>query len=196
MNADRVRRRSPFVLSGVGALLFATAIAHHVREILVSNGLVGPALAFLLDGVPALGLVYAGYGLSRSDFSPRKRWTTTMWSLSGIVLLVSVMTATFLVRTLEGRQLAEPAFSLLVAAGAGGIAGFVAGYYNARARTDARRSRTATNALGFINGLIRHDLRNDLNVIRGHADLLAESATTVESPTRPRRRCRAARPAG
>jgi hypothetical protein len=177
MNADRVRRRSPFVLSGVGALLFVTAIVHHVRETLVLNGLVGPALALLLDGVPALGLVYAGYQLSRSDFSPRERWTTTMWSLSGIVLLVSVMTATFLVRTFEGRQLAEPAFPLLVAAGAGGIAGFVAGYYNARARTDARRSRTATNALGFINGLIRHDLRNDLNVIRGHADLLAESAT-------------------
>jgi signal transduction histidine kinase len=37
-----------------------------------------------------------------------------------------------------------------------------------------------TNALAFINDLIRHDLRNDLTVIRGHADLLSESADEVD----------------
>lgn len=181
MDADRVWRRSPLVLAGVGVLLFATAMVHHAQEFLLLDGLVGPSLALLLDGIPALGLVYAGYWLSRGDLPPRDQWTVVVWSLSGTVLLFSVMGATFLVRAFEGRPVTEPTFPLLVAAEAGAVAGFVAGYYNARARTDARRSRTVSNALGFINDLIRHDLRNDLNVIRGHADLLADSAADADA---------------
>nr|WP_284011308.1 ATP-binding protein [Halomicroarcula sp. YJ-61-S] len=77
----------------------------------------------------------------------------------------------------RGRPVSEPGFSLLIAAEAGGVAGFVGGYYNARARASARRATTARNALGFVNELIRHDLRNDLNVIHGHADLLAQRET-------------------
>ena len=157
-------------------MLFVTAAVHHTREIGAVGEVAGPALALALDGVPALVLVYAGYRVSQVDLPPRGMWTAAVWSLGGTVLFVAVMGATFLVRVFEGRPLVEPAFPLLVAAGAGGIAGLVAGYYSARARTDARRSRTATNALAFINDLIRHDLRNDLNVIRGHADLLSASA--------------------
>lgn len=180
MNPDRIRARSPVLLVAVGAVLVVTAVAHHTREIAAVGGVAGPTLALALDGIPALGLAYGGYRLSQADLPPREMWIAAVWSLAGTVLFVGVMGATFLVRVFEGRPLVEPIFPLLVAASAGGIAGLAAGYYGARARTDARRSRTATNALAFINDLIRHDLRNDLNVIRGHADLLSESADEVD----------------
>jgi signal transduction histidine kinase len=160
-------------------LLLVTAVVHHSREIAAVGGAAGPTLALALDGVPALVLAYAGYRLSTVDLPPREVWTAAVWSLGGTVLFVAVLGATFLVRVFEGRPLVEPVFPLLVAAAAGGISGLVAGYYNVRAQADARRSRTATNALAFINNLIRHDLRNDLNVIQGHADLLSESAADV-----------------
>jgi len=160
-------------------LLLVTAVVHHSREIAAVGGAAGPTLALALDGVPALVLAYAGYRLSTVDLPPREVWTAAVWSLGGTVLFVAVLGATFLVRVFEGRPLVEPVFPLLVAAAAGGISGLVAGYYNVRAQADARRSRTATNALAFINDLIRHDLRNDLNVIQGHADLLSESAADV-----------------
>ena len=179
MNPDRIRARSPLLIVAVGTVLLAAAVAHHSREIAAVGGVAGPSLALALDGSPALALAYGGLRLSRVDLPPRETWTAAVWSLGGTVLFVGVMGATFLVRIFEGRPLVEPLFPLLVAAPAGGIAGLVAGYYGARARTDARRSRTATNALAFINDLIRHDLRNDLNVIRGHADLLSESADEV-----------------
>jgi signal transduction histidine kinase len=51
----------------------------------------------------------------------------------------------------------------------------VAGYYAARARTDARRARMTREAFAFVNRLIRHDLRNDRTVIRGQADLLGST---------------------
>ena len=160
-------------------LLLVTAVVHHSREIAAVGGAAGPTLALALDGVPALVLAYAGYRLSTVDLPPREVWTAAVWSLGGTVLFVAVLGATFLVRVFEGRPLVEPVFPLLVAAAAGGISGLVAGYYNVRAQADARQSRTATNALAFINDLIRHDLRNDLNVIQGHADLLSESAADV-----------------
>lgn len=172
MLADRLGARSPLVVVAVGAVLFLSAALQHSQEILALDGLVGPVLAFLLDGIPALGLIYGGSRLSRTGLSPQGKWTVLVWSLSGTLLLVSVMGATFLVRIFEGRTVAEPVFPLLVAAEAGGIAGLVAGYYKVSAEEDARRSRTVSNALAFINDLIRHDLRNDLNVIQGHAELL------------------------
>ena len=181
MNLDRIRARSPLLVAAVGAVLLVTAVVHHTGEIATVGGAAGPALALALDGIPALALAYGGFRLSRADISSRGLWTAAVWSLGGTVLFVGVMGATFLVRAFEGRALVEPIFPLLIAASAGGIAGLVAGYYSARARTDARRSRTATNALAFINDLIRHDLRNDLNVIQGHADLLSESAGDIDA---------------
>ncbi|WP_435114869.1 sensor histidine kinase [Halolamina sp. C58] len=41
-----------------------------------------------------------------------------------------------------------------------------------------------SEALRFVNGLIRHDLRNDLNVIRGHAQLVDSDAEAAgDSPS-------------
>ena len=176
VNSDRLRARSPLLLVAVGTILLVTAVVHHSREVAAVGGVAGPALALALDGIPSLALAYGGSRLSRVDLPPREMWTATVWSFGGTVVFVGVMGATFLIRVFEGRPLVEPIFPLLVAAATGGIAGLVAGYYGARARTDARRSRTATNALAFINDLIRHDLRNDLNVIRGHAAMLSASA--------------------
>jgi signal transduction histidine kinase len=173
MLANRLGARSPLVVMSVGAVLFLSAALQHLQEILALKRVFVPVIAFLLDGILALALVYAGHRLSRTDLSPQGRWTVLVWSLSGTLLLVGVMGATFLVLIFEGRTVAEPVFPLLVAAEAGGLAGLVAGYYKVSAEEDARRSRTVSNALAFINDLIRHDLRNDLNVIQGHAEPLA-----------------------
>ena len=132
----------------------------------------GPLAALLLDSVPALGLVYAGFYTARSDLPERDRLRVVRWCLGGGTLFGVVMCATFVVRIAEGRSVAEPVFPLLVAVEAGAIAGTVAGYYNARARADARQARTVSDALAFVNDLIRHDIRNDLTVIDGRAELL------------------------
>jgi hypothetical protein len=89
------------------------------------------------------------------------------------------------VRRLEGRTIAEPVFPILVTTVSGAVAGFAAGYYNARARSEAHEARTVADAFAFVNHFIRHDLRNDLSAIRGHADPLAEADATAEPPVRP-----------
>jgi signal transduction histidine kinase len=157
---------------GVGVSLFLFAIGHHVREYLLLEGLVGPAIALVLDGLPALGIAYAGYCLFQTESRPESRQRVVVWSLSGGLIFVTVIGATFLVRAIEGRSVAEPVFPLLIAFEAGAIAGLVAGYYSARAQADARRARTVNDALAFVNDIIRHDLRNDLTVIEGYGELI------------------------
>jgi len=175
MDRSRLWSISPLFVVAMGAALFLVAVVHHTRELFALNELTWPLLALFLDATPALGLVYAGYRLFGTDISPRGYWTVSVWSLTGAFLFSAVVGATLLVQIAEARHVSEPLFLLLVVVESGGIAGFVAGYYNARAHTEAGRARAVRNALAFTNDLIRHDLQNDLSVIQGHADLLVES---------------------
>jgi len=143
---DRRPGAPSWFVGAVGAVLLLTAAIHHSRELLALSGPVGSLLAPVLDGVPALGLVYAGYRLHGTDPGPPERWRVGVWSVTGTVLSLGMIGATLLVRAIEGRPLAGPAFPLLIAAGTGGLAGFVAGYYDARARTEAERTRRANDA--------------------------------------------------
>ena len=186
MDRDVFRRRArhlpPSLVGGLGAALTVAAVNHHYAELeKLSWWLPGPLLAAVLDTLPPLALVYAGYWLARSDLDAENRWAVCVSTVGVSVVFLTAMWATIAVRRMEGRTVGEPAFPLLVAAGCGGVAGFAVGYYNAR----ARRSRTVAEALSFVNNFIRHDLRNDLSVIQGHADLLEAGRPEADAPARP-----------
>lgn len=163
--------RSPTVVVAIGATLFLVAVVHHAREYAALGGGIGPPVALLLDGLPALALAYGGYRLSALDRSPRNHRLVFGWTVLGGGLFVSVIGATFVVRSLEGRAVAEPMFPLLIAFEIGAIAGLIAGHSTARARSEAKRARTVNDALTFVNSLLRHDLQNDLSTIQMYATL-------------------------
>ncbi len=161
-----------------GVILFGFAVAYHIQEILVLNQRIGPLIALLLDGIAALGLAYAAYRLEQSSLSESDLWRTVAWSLAGAILFTGVIGLTFLVLVIEGRPIVEPIFLVLITVEIGALAGITAGYYHARARAETRQATTVSKAVAFVNDLIRHDLRNDLNVIRGQADLLNSRASS------------------
>jgi len=175
MNPSRADGRAPAALTALGVAAFLGAVVYHVDELRALGESLGPVAAFALDGGLALALVYAGVALARSDLGAADRRAVVAWSLGGGAVFAGVMGATMVVRAFEGRVIAEPVFPLLVVTEAGMLAGTLAGYYSAEARAEARRERAVKDALGFANDLIRHDLRNDLNVIGGYAELVAES---------------------
>jgi signal transduction histidine kinase len=180
MDSTSLRRRSWLLIAAFGVLLLVADVGNYLSELAGKSATGGPMAALLLDSLPALGLIYAGYWLSTSDLGPEARMRVSGWTLAGGAIFGSAIGATILVRLFENRPIGEPTFPLLVAVGVGGLAGFAAGYYNARARAEAAQAQSMTDAFAFVNDLIRHDLRNDLTVISGYADLLeGENAEVI-----------------
>ncbi|WP_123537957.1 ATP-binding protein [Halosimplex salinum] len=164
-------------VASVGSVLALTAVVHHSAEAAALGSLRAPALALLLDGTPAVALAYGGYRLRETELDSAYKWVVAVWCLGGVVAFTGAVGLTILVRLFEERVVSEPQFTLLVTASFGGLAGTVAGYYRARAVADANRARRASDTLAFVNGLIRHDLRNDIQVIHAYAGEI-ESADT------------------
>ncbi len=181
MDYRRLQARAPVLIMGLGVVLFLIAVVHHATELYALGGSVGPVVALFLDGLPALGLVYAGYWLSGTDLSPEDLWRVWVWCLLGAALFGTITGLSLLVRAFEGRVIGEAIFPLLIAIEVGGLAAVIAGYSTVRARTEARQAHVVSDALGFVNGLIRHDLRNDLNTIHGYADLIRTDADSADS---------------
>jgi len=179
--SSTLRANAPLFVVALGAVLFCISVSYHAVEYLALDGSAGPLLALLLDGGPALAVVYFGYRLSESELSTHSQYTVLRWGVGGDLLVFGVMAATHIVRAVEGRPTSEPVFSLLIAVDIGLIAGLVAGYNNAWARAYAQRAEVVSDALGFVNRLTRHDLRNDLAAIQGYADSLDGSTTDTES---------------
>lgn len=176
-------RFAPWLLAGFGFALTATAVGWHLgieaREI---GRLSEPVFALALDGLLPLVLIYGSYHLVSSSTPGEQIWTVLLWSLGGSVIVGSVIGLSVLIRVAEGRIVAEPIFAVLLAAETGAVAGFVAGTFAIRARTDAERATQTANTLSFVNDLLRHDIANGLVVIDGRATILernAESETTL-----------------
>lgn len=170
----------------IGVLLFAVAASHHWEEALTINRGVGPFFAFFLDGTLAVGILYAGYWLSKTDLTVEDQWTVWWWGLGGASLSVTLIGLTIVIRIFEGRVVTEPAFLLLIAVEVGALAGLVAGYNTARARRAAERAREANEQLEALSSDLKasnerlerfastlsHDLREPLRMVSNYVQLL------------------------
>jgi Signal transduction histidine kinase len=179
--------KGPAVVVGTGVGLFLVAVSHHAVELMTVESPVGPLAALALDGVPALGLAYAGRRLADRSLDSDHAWSVARWCLGGGAVFTLAIGLSMGIRILERRVLTEPLFTLLLAAEAGTLAGFVAGYYRERALVDKRRAQESAEALAAVNDVIRHDLRNDLQVIELSTDLLAAESGSDRAESAHRR---------
>lgn len=166
---------TPLLTAAVGALLFVAAASHHLTEISRIGQRTGPILAFALDGLPALGLVYGGYHLDVRGDRPAHGWRVFLSTLAGGAVGSGVIGLSVLVRLWEGRVVGEVGFELLLATTTGSIAGFLAGYYASRAVENAREATQVLSTLSFTNSVLRHDIKNDMTVVRGYAEVIADT---------------------
>lgn len=158
----------------VGFCYTALSVWNFWRELATLTSLTGPLLAGVANVGLSIAFVGVGVWLARSDLPPTRRWNVAGWSLLGSVTALLVQGFTIGVRLLEGRTVAEPQFALIVVGTLGGIFGALVGKYAETARSEAARARETSDAMAFTNSLLRHDVLNGLQIMRGHAEIVAE----------------------
>ncbi|QZY00622.1 ATP-binding protein [Halobaculum rubrum] len=152
------------------ALIVATAYHHIVHEPSTVGQVIAPTAAFLLDGGLAVGVAAAGIAMARSDRGPEHNRTVAAFGAGTGLAFVAAVALTIGIRAAEGRTVPEPEFVLFTAVGAGFLTGALAGEYRARSRSYARSAARKRDSLAFVNGMLRHDVRNDAAVIAGYAE--------------------------
>jgi signal transduction histidine kinase/uncharacterized membrane protein YagU involved in acid resistance len=142
---------------------------------------------FLIREAPVLvagfGLTAFGVGLT---ISSRARWEVRRiagWCLLGTAGMVLVVALTYAATPLQAVSPQE--FRLIANAFVGGaLGGTLLGVRSVSLRRHRRGMRRKTDQLTVLNRLLRHELLNKLNVIKGHATAGEESTdggTRIES---------------
>lgn len=164
----------------LGSVLTAATAYHHVvREPAAVGQVIAPTAAFLLDGGLAVVVAAAGVWMARSNRGREHNRTVAAFGAGTGLAFLAAVALTIGIRTAEGRTVPEPVFVLFTSLGAGFLTGALAGEYRARSRSYARSAARKRDSLAFVNGMLRHDVRNDAAIIAGYAEDLdgGEAAT-------------------
>ena len=167
------------LLCGFGTTLLLVHAIHFYTDLHESLAVlvVGCLLPAGVVGTVVAGTVWLWYG----DFPRRYISHVAGWTVvGGLVLLLAVGLMSWY-QAWEGGSIAEPLFMFANALSGGGSLGFLVGVYDTKQRTARSESAAArhrlehrSNQLSVLNRVLRHDIRNHVNVIQGRTELLDE----------------------
>ncbi|MFA9518385.1 ATP-binding protein [Halopenitus sp. H-Gu1] len=175
---------SSVTIASIGILFFGFYLAYVVVNDAYRQGPVWLfPIGILLVGVLAGGLVYGGYWVATSEFTPDEGWQVTIWLFAGLIAALALTFWPIFYQRIVGVSIEDPIFILLVSSGLGANAGAVAGISEVRSERQFQRVEQSRDSLEFLNRLLRHNVLNAVAIIRGNADLLFErtqSETTAD----------------
>lgn len=163
--------------AGGGLLVLAGLAVVGLNLWLAVTSLGQPVVAVFGAGVPAflgLGLIVAGRWLSRTSYPTPQVGRLLGWWLLGTLAGVVFGGATFYFLLQVGIPWSGAFPVLMNAAALGAIAGVLLGYFDVKSRRRAAAFSEEQDKLIILNRILRHDVRNDLNVVIGMLDLLED----------------------
>lgn len=135
------------------------------------------AVAVLGSGLPTLlglGLVVAGRWLTQMEYPASQVKRLLGWWLAGVTTGIVFGGGTLSFLFVEGVPVRHGVPILMNAMVLGAFGGVLIGHYDVKSRRRAAAFADEQEKLLILNRLLRHDVRNDLNVIIGMVDLLSE----------------------
>lgn len=179
MLLERIERlwdapRPSRLLAAYGLVL---AIAMPARYLLTGHPMESMFTAgyeLVLLEIPAISLAYGGRWLGRSGFDSTSQWRILDWSGWGTLAMTSLVLGVILKEIWSGTQVSDPAFIVLMSISTGAVIGALFGVKEQRTRRYASRVESQKDALAFLNRVLRHNVLNGMQVIRGYSQRLEE----------------------
>lgn len=151
--------------SGLGLMVSIVGRIVLVNEP-IGVSLLGSATAILLAG----SVLYVGFWLKTSDLGGEHVWTIAAWSALGLSIPTGLGVLLTVVRIQPPLQFLFPSL-LINNLAAGGVAGVLLG--TALELRRANKDKTELYQRNVVlNRVLRHNIRNDMNVILGYAHRL------------------------
>ncbi|QLG28120.1 ATP-binding protein [Halorarum halophilum] len=102
-----------------------------------------------------------------------------LWFAGGAVLFGLAALATYYFQIVKGGVIVDYQFGLINWSIGGGAIGLLVGNYDVHQHLTRRKLDRARQQASILNRVLRHDIRNDLNVVFGYLDRI-EAASTEE----------------
>lgn len=174
-----------WIVSGTGLVLAGLSLWYLIvirayylgwGDVRLVSAIVLELLEITLLGTFSVVLIYAGYWLASSQFERQRLWWAGLWTLIGMTGIVAIVVLFNSLQMVQGERLSEPSFiqTMLLAAGGGAIAGLLIGVSTVRETVEAERAKRQRDTLLFVNELLRHNVLNGMQIIKGNTQLLED----------------------
>lgn len=189
----QVRERgAPGIIGGLGILLVAAGLVYVSGYWPVEGGGLAFVVIVALVCTSGAALVYASVRISRTHVDRTAQWWASLWTLIGFGGVVAITTLGHSWRALQ-QPLEIPIIlgELLLAGATGAIAGLLIGLATVDAMESTDIVEQQRDSIVFINRLLRHNVRNGMQIIQSYADLIeteTDDEVVVSHAKRVRRR--------
>lgn len=170
------------IIWGAGLLMGVLELQHIDKM----SSTLGVTVFALLPFIINLGLFGAGFGVWKSDLDGKDTLRIAGWMLLGIAVIGLLALWTITHQNIRGRTFAHARFVAINNMTVGALVGFLLGWYHVRSHRhqqqvieEQAKLETREQRLEVLHRVLRHNLRNDLNVISGYVQEL-ESAPRTE----------------
>lgn len=111
---------------------------------------------------------------SRTDPEAEHVLRLGFWTLGGGVYFASLVAFLILGQVAAGGRIQEPWITTWISSLGGMVVTFLVGVYDVAHRRAADEAEALARRLGFLNDLLRHDVRNDASIIIGNTELVED----------------------
>lgn len=126
----------------------------------------------LVTVVLAAVVAVLGVSLDRFDVRPEDVSRVFGWTLLGGAAMTGATGWFIYFQAVEGAGIAKPYLAVATPAAVGALAGTIVGVYDAQQRAALARVDAERENLALLNRLLRHNVRNGVNVIHSRVDSL------------------------
>lgn len=182
--SERAKRASSIgLIGGMGILLAGFEVWHTTQM----QSLAGKLFMAVLPLTAALVVIYSGYRLARGDVTGSESLRIAGWFLAGMAGMAVVAGWIVGHQFIRGMVFHHWHFMAAGSMTVGGIVGLLLGGYDVRNRRqrqqvneERRRVEAEQEKLTLLNRVLRHNILNSVNVIRGRTESHKDRTETAD----------------